>query len=91
MVVSTCMFVSSQDFLNISLGIGFLVLVGFVSYLCWQLVFTLKSIRRVVENTEDIIRDIRTVKNQLKTGLAAGLATTLSILNSILKKKNKRG
>jgi hypothetical protein len=84
------MVMTSQDLLNISLSLGFLILVGF---LCWgviNLVDTLKSVKRLVDNTEDITKDVRMVKNQLKSGVLTGIGTALNILNGFLNKKEKR-
>ncbi len=80
---------TTQDLLNLSLSFGFLVLVGFLSYLCFNLVKTLKSVKKLVDDTENITKDVRMVKNQLKSGLAAGAVTLLGLLNTFLKKKGR--
>ena len=57
------------DLLYISLTIGFLILVGFVSYAAYQLGQTLKSIRRVANEVEGTTRDIEIIKDEIKYGL----------------------
>lgn len=80
---------NSQDLLNIALSIGFLVLVGFLCYVCIYLVETLKSVKKLVDNTEDIAKDVRMVKNQLKSGVLTGIGTALNLLNTFLNKKRR--
>ncbi len=81
---------STQDFLFISLGVGFLILVGFLSYAAYHLAITLKSAREVIDNAEDITNDVRAMKNQLKGGMLTGMGTILSILSSFAKTKKGR-
>ncbi len=59
---------SSLDFLYYALGGGFLVLVGFLSYVLVHVVETLRSVKRMLDNVEDITNDVREVKNSMKSG-----------------------
>lgn len=84
------MIVTSQDLLNISLSIGFIILVVFLCWVCFYLVGILKSIKVLIANIEDITKDARFVKNQLKSGVLAGLGTFLNLLTVFMKKKKQR-
>lgn len=66
-----------QDFLNYSLGIGFLVLVGSISWVCYHVVQTLKEIQQILEDTEDVTHDITLLKNTLKMGATRLFGKTL--------------
>lgn len=70
----------SQDFLFYSLGLGFLVLVGFLSYAAYSLAQSLKTLTLVLKNAEDISNDIGELKNGIKFGL-------LNLLHIFFKKK----
>lgn len=76
-----------QDFLYLSLAVGFLILVGFLSFAAYRLGKTLESIKEVVDSTEDITHDVKAVKNQIKSGLITILMTALNLTTAILKKK----
>jgi uncharacterized membrane-anchored protein YhcB (DUF1043 family) len=69
-----------MDFLYWALGIGFLVLVGFMAYVLYFLAQTLKSVKQVVDNAEDITQDVAKLKNSLKLGI-------FSLLSKVLKKR----
>jgi hypothetical protein len=60
---------SSQDFLYYSLGIGFLVLVGFLSYTAFTLSKTLKNLTSIFEKVDDITEDVDKLKNIFKSGI----------------------
>lgn len=49
------MFENSQDFLNVSLGIGFLVLVIFLSMVCFYLVLVLRDVSKATGEAEEIV------------------------------------
>jgi hypothetical protein len=72
---------SSQEFLYYSLGIGFLVLVGYLCYLLYHLTQAVKTLKLVIEDAEDITKDISKIKNSIKLGL-------FSLLSSFIKKKH---
>lgn len=76
-----------QDFLYLSLAVGFLILVGFISFAAYKLGKTLGSIKEVVDDAEDITHDVKAVKNQVKSGLITALMTGLNLATTILKKK----
>lgn len=57
-----------QNFFYAALGVGFLILVGFISYAAYQLSLTLKELRFLIEDVDDTARDIQTIKNEIKFG-----------------------
>jgi len=71
---------NSLDILHFSLSLGFIILVGFLAYVLYYLGQALKSLNHVLENTEDITRDVNMLKNGVKLGI-------LNILNIFLKKR----
>jgi hypothetical protein len=58
----------SLDVLYFALAGGFLVFIAFLSYVLYQLGLTLEAARKVVNDVEDITRDIDALKNSLKLG-----------------------
>ncbi|MDD2823402.1 MAG: hypothetical protein PHQ59_04980 [Candidatus Daviesbacteria bacterium] len=60
---------TSQDFLFLSLGTGFLILAGFISYAAYHLAQSLKTLKLILENAEDVSEDIDKLKNTIKFGL----------------------
>ena len=60
---------TSQDFLFYSLGIGFLILVGFLSYAAFNLSQTLKKSTSILEKVDDITKDVDDLKNVIKHGI----------------------
>lgn len=69
---------SSFDFLSYSVGIGFLVLVGFVSYSALSLSKTLKQLTSILEKVDDITKDVDEVKNLIKGGVMALVSVFLN-------------
>lgn len=59
----------SQNFLNYSLGIGFLVLVGFLSFAALSLSQTLKRLTSILVKVDDIAKDVDDLKNFIKYGV----------------------
>ncbi len=57
---------NSVDVLYYSLSVGFLVLVGFMCYVLWELNKDLKILRLVLNNVHDISLDASLLKNNLK-------------------------
>jgi hypothetical protein len=70
---------SSQEFLFYALGIGFLVLVGYSCYLLYNLTQAVKTLKSVIEDAEDITKDVSKLKNTIKLGL-------FNLLSSLIKK-----
>ena len=70
----------SQDFLFYSLGIGFLILVGFVSYAAYNLSLTLKELTSILTKVDDIAQDAEDLKNYIKKGI-------MSFLNLFVARK----
>ncbi|MEK7470656.1 MAG: hypothetical protein AAB622_01490 [Patescibacteria group bacterium] len=58
-----------QDFLFYSLGIGFLILVGFLSYAAYNLSITLKELTSILTKVDDIAKDAEDLKNYIKNGI----------------------
>jgi len=79
---------SSFDFLSYSVGLGFLVLVGFVSYSAFSLSQTLKRLTSILEKIDDITKDIDDVKNLIKGGV---MALTSVFLNKSQKNQKPEG
>lgn len=75
---------TTQDLLYIALSVGFLVLVGFLSYAAYHLAQALQSLKLVLDQTEDITRDVQKVKNQLKHGV---ISAVTAVLGMFLKKE----
>ncbi len=59
----------SLNFLYYSLGIGFLVLVGFLSYAAFNLSQTLKKLTSVLIKVDDVAKDADDLKNLIKSGV----------------------
>ena len=59
----------SLNFLYYSLGIGFLILVGFLSYAAFTLSQTLKKSTSILEKVDDLVRDAEELKNFIKNGI----------------------
>ncbi len=60
---------NSYDLLNYSLAIGFLVLVGFVSYSAFNLSNTLKELTSILEKVDAIAKDAEELKDFIKKGI----------------------
>lgn len=60
---------TSLDLLYFSLAIGFLILVGFVSYAAYNLSRTLKELTSILEKIDDITKDVDELKNHIKNGI----------------------
>ncbi len=71
---------SSLDFQHYSIGLGFLVLVGFLSYMLYHLTQTIRTLKTILEETEDITKDVSRLKNSIKFGI-------FNILSSFMKKR----
>lgn len=59
----------SQDFLFYSLGLGFLILVGFISYAAFNLSKTLKEATSILVKVDDITKDVESLKDVIKNGI----------------------
>lgn len=60
---------SSLNFLYYSLGIGFLILVGFLSYTLISLSQTLKRLTSILVKVDDITKDVGDLKDFIKNGI----------------------
>lgn len=69
---------SSLDFLYISLGVGFLTLVGFLCYLIMKVVQTIEKAQEVIENFENTADGVLNFKDKLKS-------STLRVVSKFLK------
>lgn len=78
-------YMNSGDVLNYALAVGFLVLVGFISYVCYQLALVLKSTHYLINKTEQGVE--QAVENATKPGL---LNTLLGIGTMIFANKTNK-
>jgi len=78
-------YMNSGDVLNYALAGGFLVLVGFISYVCYQVALVLKSTQYLIDKTEQGVE--QAVESATKPGL---LNTILGIGTMIFAKKNDK-
>lgn len=69
---------TSLDFLYISLGVGFLVLVGFLSNLIRQMTVTLTKADHIVDNIGETTDSVMSVKDALSS-------STLRVISKFLK------
>jgi hypothetical protein len=60
---------TSLNFLYYSLGIGFLILVGFLSYAAFSLSRSLKELTSILVKINDIAKDAEELKNYIKQGI----------------------
>lgn len=60
---------TSQDILYYSLAVGFLILVGFISYAAFSLSKTLKELSSILKKVDDITKDVHELKNHIKNGI----------------------
>ena len=60
---------TSLNILYYSLAIGFLVLVGFVSYVAFTLSKTLKELSSILIKVDDVAKDAEEIKNFIKNGI----------------------
>lgn len=75
---------TAQDFLNIILGIGFLVITACIVYVSYYFVQALKSITNLSDSLENTTQDIKS-KLQMKV-LTAIPALIVALIGRILKK-----
>lgn len=68
---------ASSDFLFYSLGIGFLLLVGFLSYAALSLSQTLKKLTSILVKVDDIAKDADDLKNTIKLEILNLMSTLL--------------
>lgn len=60
---------NSLNFLYYSLGVGFLILVGFLSYAAYSLSESLKKISSILIKVDDITKDVESLKDIIKSGI----------------------
>ncbi len=77
---------TTLDVLYISLSLGFLVLVGFVSFTSLKLARTLDSLKLLIDDIDDAANDVKNLKNQLK----AGALSATSLILGLLSRKGRR-
>lgn len=74
----------AQDFLFYSVGFGFLILVGFVSYAAYRLAESFKKFTQILQNVEGISEDISKDVDKLVTGIKSWL---LNLVRIFIKKR----
>lgn len=83
------MFETSGDILNISLAIGFLVLVIFISMVCFYLVLVLRDVSKVTDEVQEIVYRVhKTIVEPLKA-IDFIIEKTRPYIETILERKLK--
>lgn len=59
----------SVSFLNYSVGLGFLVLAGFISFAFYRLSKSLKEVAAILSKVDDITKDVESLKEIIKSGI----------------------
>ncbi len=59
----------SLDFLYYSLGVGFLILIGFLCYAIYHLTQSIKSMNTILNKVDNVTDSIELISNQVKFGL----------------------
>jgi hypothetical protein len=72
-----CLMLATQDLLNITLSIGFLIFVAFASLALYNLTLTLRSIKIVTDEVGKAARDVSIFKNEVKI-------SSLNLIRSLL-------
>ncbi len=60
---------NALNFLYYSLGVGFLVFVGFASYTLFNLSKTLKTSTSILLKVDEITKDVESLKDIIKNGI----------------------
>ena len=60
---------ASQDFLFYSLGFGFLILVGFLSYAAFRLAESFRTLTQILQTVEDVSNYIDKLASVIKVGI----------------------
>lgn len=82
---------TSMDFLNYSLGLGFLILIGFASYALYNLSLTLKESTSILTKVDEITKDVNDVKNLIKHGISYLMSMFSNKDNRSSKTISKKG
>lgn len=82
---------TSLNFLYYSLGIGFLILVGFISYAALSLSETLKRSTSILIKIDDLAQDADNLKNMIKNGVLGLLSMFSGKANSPTGSTARRG
>lgn len=75
---------TSLNFLYYALGIGVLILVGFLSYAAFNLSQSLKKLTSILVKVDDVAKDADDLKNSIKQGI-------LDLISIFIKKKPEGG
>ena len=59
----------SINFLHYSIGAGFLILVGFISYAFYNFSNSLKEVTSILTKVDDITKDVESLKDVIKNGI----------------------
>jgi hypothetical protein len=59
----------SINFLHYSLGVGFLLLAGFISYAFYNLANSFKETTSILKKVDDITKDVESLKDVIKNGI----------------------
>lgn len=75
----------SINFLHYSLGIGFLLLTGFMSYAFYNLASSFKETTSILKKVDDITKDVESLKDIIKNGILY-LLSMFSNKKAVIKK-----
>lgn len=78
---------TSQDFFFYSVGLSFLILVGFVSYVAYRLAESFKTLTQILQNVDGISADISNDIDKLVDGIKSGF---LNLLRIFLRKGGEK-
>lgn len=76
-----------RNILYISLSLAALIFAGAIAYAAFRLAQVLKSLKVLIEDIEDTARDVKLLKDKLKTSSFSLIAL---LLKGWLKKSSKR-
>lgn len=79
--------ISTLDILYLALSLGFLILVGFLSYTLFQTAKTLREIQPLLEDIRDIADDVRQAKDGVKNGFGQAANVIQSLIENHVNRK----
>lgn len=76
----------SRDILNTAIALGFLVFTGTAAFAFYRLARVFKALETLVEDIEDTTKDVKLLKDKLKS---SSLSLVALLLKGLLKKGSK--
>jgi len=83
------MFQNSADILNISLAVGFLILVVFISFVCFYLVLILRDVSKTTDEVRDLVSKVHSTVTQPLRALEFLFEKIRPYIESLLESKLK--